>query len=239
VSKLHNVYDKKINFVPEIILNTRARRIKIGASTLGIATLLVVLLWPVIYLNEYNHDSVEKIITLQEMYNNYKVQADDVRLLARETEDILGKKALLDQVAKNARIWGPVLQVVSDSVPGEMWFYSFTLTPYVDSADGASVNEKNSPALTTPSATNSSTSENSQSPAAIAEDKQLPEGDKSIITIRGGAKAVDAVGKFMYKINTLYNFGRVDLKSITRSEESNTIDFELQVVLEEEVGRGA
>jgi len=239
VSKLHSVFDKRINFVPEIILNTRARRFKVIASTLGVATMLVALLWPVIYLTGYNDDAVEKIIVLQEMYNNYKVKADDVRLLERETEEVLGKKMLLDQVAKNARIWGPVLQVVADSVPGEMWFYSFTLTPYSDSAIISATSEQPAEGVTTPAATNTPTGADGQPLATDPSAEKLPEGTTSIITIRGGAMAVDTVGKFMYKINTLYNFGRVDLKSITRSAETNTIDFELQVVLEEEVGRGA
>ncbi len=237
MNKLHNVFDKRINFVPEIILKTRARRVKSLAAIIIVLLLALALLGPVIQMNNYNDEAVEKIITLQMMYNDYKIKADDVRLLERETEEIEAKQLLLDQVAKNSKIWGPVLQVVADSVPGEMWFYNFELQPYGNpEAEETAATEGGT---TTPAGTEAGTTEGGQSAAVIPSADKIPEGRTSVIAIKGGAQAVDTVGKFMYKLNTLYNFGRVELKSITRSTENNTIDFELQIILEEEVGRGA
>ena len=229
MNKLHNAFDKRINFVPEIILNTRARRLKaMGAGVAGVL-LFVLLVWPVLYLNAYNRDSVEKIIVLQVMYNDYKEKADDVRRLERETQEVLGKKDLLDQVAKNARVWGPVLQVVADSVPGEMWFYALELTPYTDpfqaQAQAQAETETADPATEDPAQATTPAAATNQTLSPIPGAEQIPQGRTSVITIRGGAKTVDTVGKFMYKLNTLYNFGRVDLKGITRSAENNTIDF--------------
>lgn len=209
---------KDINFLPERIVQAREKTKRRWFVGLLALTILAVALGPYAFLKWRLNNDQKELAQLQQKYKDVKIQVDLVRGLIDKRERLQSESKELRVVLGERKTWPRMLEDIEMIVPEDLWFTSLELK-YLE-----------------PQPQQTETG-NARSGKSSGEEKtEVPKEPPNLAVLKGKSNSLEHIGRFIYKLNGLTYFSRVQLDGIIRDEKTGTLEFTITAPLKEGAG---
>jgi Tfp pilus assembly protein PilN len=202
--KLYN----KINLVPDDIKKSQKHKKNIIIATALLPIVLGIFLAPYIIMNNLNKSNEENLLALREDLNSYKEQAKETDNIKKNIKLKKEEIEQYDMLLENQISWGDLVSYIDKNIP-----YRVELTN-LSFSYGANVSKVQDEENKTEEKKEQTKDDSKTTEQPIY--KMIP----NVVNIEGRSRTPDLVGQFVYILNKNEDFKSVDLKSVTKDENS-------------------
>jgi len=207
---------KDINFLAERNIKAREKRKTIILIVALVLVFSAVTLVPYGYLQWYLLQGRQELAQMQSKYRQVKETAN-------QTEELIKKRtASEDQVKQLMSLiegrspQAKMLKELAMSVPGDVWLISLEIK--YEARDNAEEEQ---------------TSDHAQIDQESTQNEGVIHPSPNQVAIKGKSIGLEHIGRFIYKLNGLPYFSKVDLQEINRDMGTGGLNFTIMAPLQE------
>lgn len=234
---------KDINFLPEQIIRAREKRKKNVLLVVLALVLLAVTLGPYGYLQWRLFQDRQELAQLQSKYRQVIEAADRVEELVKKRTATEDQAKQLKRLIEGRSTWPKMLEEIEMSVPEDVWFISLELKyegkgkPEEEKTSDNAQKDKGSAqqpsGQTTPQTQSKHGGDNQPSKNNENEEVIVVQAPPNQAVIKGKSINLENIGRFIYKLNGLPYFSKVELQEINMDEETGNLEFTILAPLKE------
>jgi secreted Zn-dependent insulinase-like peptidase len=219
---------KDINFLAARNIRAREKRKTIILIVVLVLVFSAVTLVPYGYLQGRLLQDRQELAQMQSKYRQVKETADQVEELVKKRTASESQVKQLKSLIEGRSTWPKMLKELEMSVPEDVWFISLELK-----YEGKDKPEEEKTSDNAQKDQESTQQSSGQTEKTENEEVIVVQPPPNQAVIKGKSINLEHIGRFIYKLNGLPYFSKVELQEINRDMGTGSLEFTIMAPLKE------